>query len=378
MKSLVLLAAILGLNWAPTFAASEIPAPNTRTLILEPAQAPPLRIDFNFDFGHTLSAFAKEPTYAGKEIARGILPTVPPTPLIRNITDNELYLNTQHQPDFINGRLATYRSSYLGHVVFRDLCLSSERGGLTIPYTVDLYTYEHGCSGWLEVRSGWAGHLELDGQTWRLGVVDNLHGKIGAQDTLFLENLTPGKRGLPIALSPVPKSLFLAGHFFDLDFTFKPARTGATGVVAEARLTQQNPPLAKLNVDARGCRYLCLTNESVAAILEVAPGPLALPAGIYQVADCLLERQPGQSSFPTFIRCAQKVSVSPDGASSLRLGLPLENSVLARRDGNLVRLTYQLLGAGGEQYQYYNWANRPSFSIYKGPLKLAAGKLPFG
>jgi hypothetical protein len=378
VKSFVLLATNLGFIWAQALGVSGMAAPNTRTLILEPVPCPPLRVDFDFRFNRALPAFAKEPPFTGKEIARGFLPTVPPTPFIRDITDNELYLNTQHQPDFIDGRIATYRSAYLGHVVFRNLHLSSECGGLTIPYTVDLYTYEQVCSGWLEVRSGWAGELELDGERWRLGIVDNLDGEIGAQDTLFLENLTPRKHGLPITLSPVPRSLFLSGHLFDADFTFKRASNGATGVVMEATLTQRDPPLARLNLDARGCRYVCLTNEAVAAILEGSRGPVTLPAGVYQVADCLLEREPGQFRFPTFVRCAQTVPVPPDRASTLRLGLPLENTVLAHRDGNLLRLTYQLLGAGGEQYEYYNWTNRPSFSIYQGHRRLATGKLPFG
>jgi len=316
-----------------------------------------------------------EPPFAAKEIARGWLPTVPPTPLIRNITDNELYLNTEHRPDFLTGKLATYRSSYLGHVVFRDLRLSTVQGALTIPYTVDLFTYEHGCAGWLVVRSGWAGELDLHGQPWRFGIVDNLDGNIGANDILFLQSLRPGKKELPVTLSPVPKTLFLNGQAFDLGFTFQP---GSNGVALEATLTERSPSLGQLNLQAPGCRGLCLTNQRMAVVLEATAGPVPVPAGSYGIADCLLEREPGEFRCPTFIRCDQRLTVSAGQTSSLRLGLPLRNTVLARRDKNLLRLTYQLLGAGGEQYEYYNWAKRPRFSVYKGPIKLASGKLPFG
>ncbi|MGA2867401.1 MAG: hypothetical protein ABSF95_23250 [Verrucomicrobiota bacterium] len=372
---ILFLAVMLGFVWGQSARAGDTTGPVTRRLLLQPAEGPPLRIDFDFNFRRALPSFASEPAFAAKEIARGWLPTVPPTPLIRNITDNELYLNTEHQPDFLNGKLATYRSAYLGHVVFQDLRLSTVQGALTIPYTVDLFTYEHGCAGWLLVQSGWAGELELHGQQWRLGIVDNLDGNIGANDILFLQSLRPGKKELPLTLSPVPKTLFLNGQAFDLGFTFQP---GSTGVVLAATLTESSPALGQLNLQAPGCRGLCLTNQRMAVVLEATPGPVSVPAGSYAIADCLLEREPGQFRSPTFIRCDQRLAVSAGQTSSLRLGLPLRNTVLARRDKNLLRLTYQLLGAGGEQYEYYNWANRPRFSVYKGPIKLASGKLPFG
>lgn len=130
----VLLSLALGqMAWAGT-----PPSAPSQTIVLKPASAPGLRIDFNYNFQNALPPFQKEPVLPGKEVARGLIPTVPPTPLLRNIDNKELLLNTDHTRDFVNGKVATYRSTYNGHVFFRDLRVSSIRDGVEIPYTLDL------------------------------------------------------------------------------------------------------------------------------------------------------------------------------------------------------------------------------------------------
>src|ERR1039457_6594715 len=77
-------------------------------VILHPTTAPGLRIDFNYNFQNALPPFQKEPALPAQEVARALIPTVPPTPLLRNINDKELLLNTDHSRDFVNGKVATY------------------------------------------------------------------------------------------------------------------------------------------------------------------------------------------------------------------------------------------------------------------------------
>jgi hypothetical protein len=84
--------------------AGEEVSPAIQTVVLHPAATPPLRIDFNYNFRNALPPFEKEPVFPGKELARGLIPTVPPTPLLRNISDNELYLNLDHLQDFVTGK----------------------------------------------------------------------------------------------------------------------------------------------------------------------------------------------------------------------------------------------------------------------------------
>ncbi len=357
-----------------TWAGSSV-SPPSQTVILHPASAPGLRIDFNYNWKHALPPFQKEPVLPGKEVARGLIPTVPPTPFLRNISDNELYLNTDHTQDFVNGKWATYRSFYAGHVIFTNLGVASLRDGLEIPYTLHLTTYEHWCAGWLEVCSGWAGEFTVAGQKWRLTVVDNLNGQIGRDDTLYLKRLAPATTSRMITIPSVPQALFIDGHAFNLAFTFNP---GETGPVLEAFLTETNLPLGTLSVVARGCSYVLLSNEWVTAVLDATAGASSIPAGTYRITDCLLDKVPGSLYQPTFIHCNRTVVIEAGQTASLEIGPPLRNTVQVTRERNLLRLAYQLLGQAGEQYEYYDWKAPPRFTVWNGPVKIGSGTMPFG
>jgi hypothetical protein len=366
---------LLSLVLAQMAWAGALVPPPSQTITLQPAPAPFLRIDFNYNFQKALPPFQKEPALPGKEIARGIIPTVPPTPLLRVVTDNELRLSTDHSGDFVSGKLTTHRSFYNGHVVFTNLAVTSIRDGLEIPYTVDLFTYEHACAGWLHVRSGWKGEVTVAGLPWRVCLVDNLNGQVGPDDTLFLRRLTGLKTNSAIALTPVPKTIFLDGHAFNIGFAFKP---GETGVVVEAVFSETNIPFGTLNVAARGCSYVHLSNSLVTAVLDAGVSTNSIPAGTYQITGCVLDQAPGVLYQPSFIRCDRTVVVKPGETASLTIGLPLRNTVQVNRERNQLRLTYQLLGQGGEQYEYYNWRDRPRFTVWNGPVKIGTGALPFG
>ncbi len=369
------IAVLLGLALGQmAWAAGASPAPS-QTFILHPANTPGLRVDFDYNYRKALPPFQREPDWSGKEVARGLIPTVPPTPLIRNISSNELYLNAGHTQDFVNGRVATYRSRYDGHVIFTNLAVTSIRDGLEIPYRLDLYTYEHGCAGWLYVRSGWAGEFTVADQRWRVTMADNLDGKVGRGDTLYLQRLPAAKTSRGIGITPVPQTLFLDGLALNLDFRFKP---GEAGPVLEAVCTETNFPLGRVSVAGRGCSYVCLSNEWLTAVLDTKAGPSAIPAGSYRITGCLLGESPGLFRQPAFIGCDRTLVVEAGQTTSLAIGPPLRNTVKVTRERNLLRLTYQLLGQAGEQYEYYDWRARPSFTVWNGPLRIGSGTLPFG
>lgn len=368
-------AVLLGLALGQMAWAGVVVSGPSQTVMFHPVTAPGLRIDFDYNFQEALPPFEKEPALPGKEIARGIIPTFPPSPFLRNISDNELYLNADHLRDFVNGKVATYRSFYNGHAIFTNLAVTSIRDGLEIPYRLDLYTYEHGCAGWLYVRSGWAGEFAVTGQRWRLVVTDNLDGQIGRGDRLHIQRLESGKVSRGTEITHVPETLFLNGDAFNLGFRFKP---GETGPVLEAIFTETNLPLGTLSLAAQGCGYVCLSNEWITAVLDAAAGACSVPAGSYRITGCLLDSSSGLLRQPSFIGCHRTVVVEAGQTASLAIGPPLRNTVQVTRERNLLRLTYQLLGQAGEQYAYYDWKARPRFAVYKGPVRIGSGTLPIG
>jgi hypothetical protein len=72
------------------------------------------------------------------------------------------------------------------------------------------------------------------------------------------------------------------------------------------------------------------------------------------------------------------VVIAAGQTASLAIGPPLRNTVQVTRERNLLRLTYQCLGQAGEQYEYYNWRDRPRFAVWNGPVRIGSGALPFG
>ncbi len=341
-----------------------------RLVVLHSTPGPALRIDFDYNFRRALPSFENEPPSQGKRATRGLIPTVPPTPFLRNVADNVLYVKVDHGRDFSEGSLATCQGRYDGHVCFEGLTVSTERESLVVPYIVNLYTHEAGCAGWFLVVSGWAGEFELDDQPWMLGVVDNLDGRIDSNDLLYLQG--PSKL-MPVF--PVVDTLFFGGHTFHLSLTFESINAE---VVVKATLTELHPQMGQLNTEADGSRHVRLRSDRLTALLDDPPGTVALPVGDYRVEDCVLYDEHLGWAGPKFVECSQNLSVQPGPAASLRLGKPLSNTVEIARDRNLLLLDYRLVGAGGEQYAYYNWRSNPSFTVSKGPLRIAEGTFPFG
>jgi hypothetical protein len=238
-----------------------------------------------------------------------------------------------------------------------------------------MYTYETGCAGWLEVKSGWAGTFDLDGRLCTLGIVDNLDGYIDASDILYLTHPGSTEPNVLIPVCPVPETLFFAGHVFRLAFAFKRV---ASEMVLEAALTELRPQMGQLSITAGGCRRLRLRCDSLTALLDEPGGTIALPVGTYRIEDCALRHEDTRRNEPEFAEYGWSLSIQPGQTASLKLGLPLSNTVKISRDRNLLHLNYQLVGAGGERYSYYNWLRRPSFTVYQGPLPIGHSAFPFG
>ena len=357
------------------WAAQESSAP-TRTLILRPVpvQGPP--IEFDYRFGNTLPPFEKEPALEGKEIARGLIPTFPPTPLIRNITDRELYLKVDHGQDFTTGPVVTYKSQCTDgvHVTFAKVRVFAQRGPLAIPYTVSIHTYQHLYAGRLFVHSGWSGGFELDGRSWRCTIIDNLDGIIDSQDRLYLADVQE-PRSIRRYDCPAPQVLCLDGRTFHLEYTFKQVESN---VVLEATMTEVQVPMGQLQVDAKGCQSIVLREDSSVAVLGSSDVMFSIPVGQYRVDNCVLAHEPDEWRYPRFAECAQEVAVPSGQTAVLRMGPPLNNVIAITRDRNLLHLKYRLVGTGGESYEYDDPTNPPSFRVYLGPVKVAGGSFGVG
>ncbi len=375
MERVALAVVVLILGPGHCSLAGQAGATGTQVLVLRPVRGPGLRIDLDFRFGRALPAFEKEPAAGGKELARGLVPTVPPTAFIRNVTDNELYVDAHHDRDFVTSPPAIYKGQTAGHVFYQGLRVSTVQGSTTIPYAVDFVTYEHGSSGWLQVRSAWAASLTTEGVTWELGVVDNLDGQIDGNDTLFVRHASDPPGRYLMSHCAVPEVLSWLGHAWRLQFHFT---SDPAGAAVEATLTELDEPVGRLICEAGRTRSVQLRSERSVALVDPSAGSIPLPAEVYGVEDVALEADSADTEIPRFVGLDQKVAIQADQTAILRIGAPMSHSVKVTRDRNLWTFSYRLVGRGGEHYVYYNSRHRPLLAIHKGPLTIATGTLPFG
>lgn len=335
-----------------------------------------LRIDFDYRFTNALPPFEREPDFGTKETARGIIPTVPPTGFIRNITDNELLLDLDHDHDFVANPPVTYKSIYDGHVVFKDIHVNTMQYGITIPYTLSLYTYEHGCSGWFIVRSGWSGRFELASRQWGMQVIDNLNGVFDGNDLISLVEITSDGKRLTWANRCNPaKRIVLAGHTFDLDCEFQ---GGQGSAILNVTFTEVTSDLGTIQIQAQGVESLSLRNEQCLVLLNPSDANAIIPEGDYHIDSCLLKYDPNLNGNPQFKADDRIIKVRSGSTTSLTMGTPLASTITVNKRNNHLQLVYGLQGLGGEKYQFYNWKNRPSFDVYRGPIKIDSRRFGFG
>jgi hypothetical protein len=116
------------------------------------------------------------------------------------------------------------------------------------------------------------------------------------------------------------------------------------------------------------------TNRSWTAVYADPGAVVQAPLGRY-----LPSVQVSKGSREAVLDSNEEVTVARGGVSVLRAGGPLTNSVSDTRRGAVLRLSYQLLGEGGE-YRLVRTKERtpPTFKIFREGKQLASGQFEFG
>lgn len=74
----------------------------------------------------------------------------------------------------------------------------------------------------------------------------------------------------------------------------------------------------------------------------------------------------------------ERITIKADQQEVLKVGAPLVPTIKVQRQNRLLRLSYDLLGAGGEAYSTGDRSKPPTFAVYKGQKQIASGKFQFG
>lgn len=359
--------------------AETLESGQTIDITLRPAQGANHRI--NFDNGTPQDQMGRPKEF------KGSLPTHPPTAYRRETPAGMFYYDANH-----DGKMNAVQSHFDGHVSARGLRVSSAVDGIVVPYVVDLFTYPHANSGWLDVQTCWESSFDIGGKTWLIRIVDPLNGVIDERAELTLTEKQPGvAKSVHRLAANVPKRLVVGDRCFDIGFAFQ--STGQ-GTVLKALLKEVPVPMCQVVLQGRFIHTLALRSGKLLAVFE-KPGPtILLPAGEYIVERVALDTLPSFHGFSLDLndefrssglsatgKGMEKIFVREDGPTVLKIGGPLRNVVtIGQQAGSAFAAHYHLLGAGGEEYLFGTGADngRPWLNTYMAGVRIASTQLPFG
>ncbi len=341
------------------------------------------------------TAFAREPAAVAGKTIRGVLDfgdgASNGIPFLWQRDARKLFLDLNRNRDLTDdpsGVCLSRAESSVAYQMFTNahLAFTTAAGRCPVLADVNLYDYSSGPLGGIaEVRSLWQGRMTLNGRDWQVGLVPS-----DLNQTALFENcqllLRPWEqRILPFTTSDgslatvsLTKNLFLDGHAYQLTSETRSERGEVRPVL---RFAGQTAALGEVKVTGKFIQRLVLSGAPYLVVLDQPAGAVKVPVGGYGQPGILLEqggaRARYNSSQPFSVA---GISVNDRTPAILDAGGPLTNSVTVTRQGQDLRLDYQLIGAGGATYRLVNQdsSRPPTFAIFKGERKIGAGNFEFG
>ncbi len=332
--------------------------------------------------------FEKEPDFGRRHIIRGSIPFGSNKKNYLGFAwdraNYKLYIDLNSNRDLTddpNG-IFTCKEKRIPNQYFRDIPLSLQKGALRLPYTIQMSMFYYGgnasCS--VTIRSGYSAEIELDGRRWHVGIVDNMNGNIAPGDQFFLSprnlDFTKGRRLQELR---IPKSIYLDSHNYDVSFEFK---QGTKTPILQLRLKESKKPMGKLNIAGKHIARLALESRYSTVLLHYPPQNVSIPVGDYHCSSVYLYCKDAGLFNPQRLYGTKKksISVTEDGAATLKAGGPLKNTVEITRSGTTLNLGYKLIGIDNKSYTRLSGRTDkpPTFTIYKGRRKIASDKFEYG
>jgi hypothetical protein len=145
----------------------------------------------------------------------------------------------------------------------------------------------------------------------------------------------------------------------------------------ENELQTEDSSMSQLKINAEYIERLVLVDDSGKDYrFEDLSKPVMLPPGRYRLREVYLEG--GFQSYHWSDAGLEWIEMGTDEEAILKIGPPLEQSIILARRGPVLKLDYKLTGQGGENYSSSDRENAPAFVIYKGDKQIASGKFEYG
>jgi len=322
--------------------------------------------------------FKKEPQFVAKKVARGALPiglgTEDYVCFAWDQAEGKLYIDHNRNLDLTDDPSGPYSAEYGGgsYASFTGIDLATTQADVSLAYAVDVELFSMYASSQqtVTVCSGWEGEMDLHGTRCRMAVVDNLDGRLGAGDAFFFGTIADVD-AFEDGTFPVPEMLFFEDRAYEVETAFEPGEAGTDLVVT---LTETAAELGELQIEGTLVRRVLLDGD---VRLELnGPGKVVrIPTGTYAATRVALDA----GLYAEAERAFSGAIVAADTPGTLKVGGPLTQRVKVHRSGNTLRLDHEgLTGIGGEAYGADRQGSPPSFVVYKGDKKVAAGTFEYG
>lgn len=335
--------------------------------------------------------FAKEPDFGQRTILRGTLgfltlPEESGLGFAWDKSEGKLYVDLNRDGDLTNDpngvlqKEDDYNSQYTQQFPPLLVCVPTDRGVFRYMLKPQFCGYDWRQWAEIDIASGYAGTVELDGNPWNIGVNDRFEGCIGSNSKMMADS---GGEDLTNAITslPVPRSIFLGGTCYEMAFEFRKADRDTPALWCT--LTEKEVPLGTLRIEGNSVSQLVFGDDDMLILPALKEEPVSVPVGDYRLKACSLkyhEDRPPVSPQRLNEVCVQ---VLQEGEGVFEIGAPLQNSVRVQRNGKILTFNYELKGAGGETYDAqqinnYDRVKKPSVAIYKGDMQVGSGEFEYG
>ena len=337
-------------------------------------------------------AFKKEPDFGEKDIVRGSIPAGREGKdhicFAWDSTDRTLYLDLNRNLDLTDDPSGVFKydnKTYTFPQLFADIPIEFLHNSVRHHYQIDvrLYGSSRHPYGNVIVRSGWQGDIELYGKKWTLTVLDNMDGVIEEKDSFFLhpvrEDGAQQNDMSFINMFSIQPELFFDGHGYDISYDIE---SGETETELKATFTETHPDCTQLTIDGQYIKRLILienkNNRAPSVILDSPGTTVMIPARTYESQRVIVDSDDSLGFY--YADFSKKLSVTGQGAVTLKAGAPLINSVKAIPNGRFLQLQYQLNGNGGELYRQVNtnFQKAPKYAIYHKDTMITSGSFRYG
>ncbi|OHB62747.1 MAG: hypothetical protein A2168_08030 [Planctomycetes bacterium RBG_13_50_24] len=138
----------------------------------------------------------------------------------------------------------------------------------------------------------------------------------------------------------------------------------------------EQPIKYELKLEGENIEKLILQSSNQEQTFEKPGKSIMLEPGTYKIVQLQLDSKLIHDSYGDNTQL-KPIQVGPGEPAVLKAGGPLEQQIKVQREGQLLTMEYQLIGAAGESYRN-DRRYPPKFVIYKGDKEITSGKFRFG